>query len=315
MTIRIKGIEKGKTKEELKNLAVDLIRGINHKDGNECRELAWMFFLKSHNSTSVFKQVNPEEYDKNIKSREKGIKKKLNNNTITKCYGIWTRTNFVIPHEWAKKRKKISQKPLKTFRTYMFNFEPFYYYCKIHMGIKFTNKEKAILELLFLPEPVKKELYKEYHSIDFLEAILKYYTRFYIYFLENPSKKRLNHYFDRDFLDYILNRKYIAPKIPCKNQLNLYDEKGNRLFKVVKSTKENRASNKLLDKYNIKFKQYWSPTPEAIITQIGKGNKKISLGEWTPKRKYYSVYESLHIFYPGMLRVLDHKILSILLRR
>jgi hypothetical protein len=317
--LSVKDIEELSLKKR-KNLAIDLITGNNQNDSKECVETAWIFFLKTLNSVDAFSILKPKEYKRNIKTykNKKDIqetqrkinynkRKKLNDNTIDKCYKVWTRTDLISSYDEVRKRKRASKRPLRIFKKYMFNLESFYYYCKKGWKTNFTETEKAILEFLFLPEPVRLNLYDEYYSINFLDALLKYYARFYIHYLENPPKK-LNHYFDKDFLDYIIFSNPL--NIKDNKKPYLYDEKGNRLFKVVKSSKE----SKIWDKYNIKFKQYWSPTPEAIITQIGKGNRKISLGEWTPKKKYYSVYESLHIFYPEIIKELDHKILNILLK-
>lgn len=319
MTLKIKDIEEGKTKEEIYNLALDLIQGTGQKDGKECRELAWMFFLKLHNSTSVFKEINPKEYNKNLQARKEGIKKKLNNNTITKCYGVWLRTNFFGVSEQAKIKKRASETPPKLIRRYILTLMPFFYYCEKKIGVKFSDEEINILRLIFLPEPVRKALYEEYKEIDFLEAILKYYVRFYIYYLENPTKEKYSHYFEKDFLDDWIFRKLelITEPIPIQEPLYNYNQKGHMLFNVAKPTKENKKSDELLCKYNLKFRNYWSLLQGPVVTHIRIGKKSskkiISLGDWNPEKDYYSVYESLHIIYPEIMKKLDHKILEITL--
>jgi len=315
------------TEDERKNLAIDLITGENQNDAKECMETAWVFFLDYHNSTSAFSVLKPEQYAENIKThkQEKEIqqterkilynkRKKLNDNTIDKCYKVWTRTNFVVPSEVAKIRKRRSEKPHKTYRRYRFILEPFYYYCKAQFGITFSKEEIGVFELIFLPEAVKKSLYGEYKDINFLEAILKYYMRIYLYYLENPTKKKLNHYFGKDFLDYFIFSEYTPPEIPDSNPINSYDEKGQRTLKFVKPTKEAKKSSDIWNKYNIKFRQYWNPIEGPIITRLGKNKSTMrSLGEWEPEKDYYSVYESLQIFYPEIMKELCCKVRSILL--
>ena len=69
-----------------------------------------------------------------------------------------------------------------------------------------------------------------------------------------------------------------------------------------------------MSKYNLKFRQYWDPIQGPIITHVGKTKSTMrSLGEWEPEKNCYSVYESLLIFYPEIMKELGGKIRSVLL--
>lgn len=287
--------------KEKEELAIDLIQGINQRDSEECINLAWIFFLNYHNTTSVFKKIKPETYEIN-----KPLRKSLIDSTISKCFKVWFRTDFFniksIPQ--GKKRKSgLDKKPLNLYR---FNLNPLFIFCE-RWNLKFNEIDKRIMELLFAPDDIRKSLRKEYWFIDFIEAILKYYLRFYIYHLKNPIKIKKDHFFKKEELDYYLYTKYRKPS----SRINKY---GDRVFRVKKSDGLDYVDT---DFHN-KFEYYCDPKSYLKKSHIVDIKPKFSkrrlsnVKSMFPK-EHYSIYESLQIFYPDIMREIDSKIISVLL--
>jgi len=239
------------SKQEINKLAVDLIRGHNQNDRDKCIELAWIFFLDYHHSMSAYHTIYPNSIHRN-------------NNTTTKCYGIWKRSDHVDIEEHIKN---------KVWRAkFKLNLNPLFF-CAEEKNVIFSDEEKNILNLIFLPTPVREFLYKNYSDINFIEAIIKYYVSFTFHHLKNPSKKK-SHYFDKKFLNYLIN----------KNKDEIKKE-----FIVKRTTNE----IKMLDKNHDMMKEYLT-TPST-------------------NKKNYVVYESLHFFYKNIMDELDDKMLKLLL--
>ncbi len=304
------------TKEQRDNLGIKLIRGDDQNDRIECRKLAWIFFLDYHNQPSAFSLLQPDQYKENIQthriskheqeSKRKEVhnkRKKLNDNTIDKCYKVWIRTNFLSTKKWTEKRKRENNRPKKLFTMYKFSLSPFFTYYNKKLTTPFTKEEEKILELIFLPNPVRSNLYKDYGETDFLEALLKYYTRFYIYYLRNPIRNKREHYFNKDFFNVWI---YSNAKKGWK-----YDERNDRIYTVTAANKESR----IIDAYDKKMQFYEDPNKPIIfnLTPIGrKVNKSDRLMKFS--NNYYSVYESLHILYKEIMEKLDAKMIELLLR-
>jgi hypothetical protein len=247
--MRIKELEL--SKQEINKLSVDLIRGHNQNDRDKCIELAWTFFIDYHNSMTSYHSIYPNS-------------KQNNNNNTTKCYGVWKRSDHVDIEEHIKN---------KLWRAkFKLNLNPLFFYAE-EKNVIFSDEEKSILNLIFLPTPVREFLYKNYSDINFIEAIIKYYVSFTFHYLKNPTKKK-SHYFDKEFLNYLINKN--------KDEIE-------HKFIVKRTNKE----IKMLDKNHDKMKEYLT-TPSK-------------------NKKNYVVYESLHYFYKNIMDELDDKMLRLLL--
>lgn len=306
--ISVKQIE-NMSESDKENMALDYIQGINQDDSDKCISVAWVFFLNYYNSIDAFSMLKPEEYKRNIESHiaknESLVKHsrhagraKLNDNTIDKCYKLWTRTKFFTVENISKgprRKKNRSKAKGRSISVYRFNLEPFFRYAE-ERGFNFTQEQKKILDLIFSPDKVRESIYNEYYSINFLEAMIKYYVRFYIQFLRDNKKSRKEHYFDKEFLDYIIFSK-------------LKEFRSHKEFTVTKASK----FDKVLDRNHTKYQYYLSPDKPMIYNLQPKGRRKNKDLDFDFKGNYYSVYHSLHHFYEDLMNELDEKILGVLL--
>jgi hypothetical protein len=305
--IPIREIEK-MSKEGKEDVGIKYILGLEQEDGKECRDLAWAFFLDYHNSISAFALVKPEEYKKNYRShiiriikdqtkRKKAYnkRKKLNDNTINKCYKLWKRTDFFIgrSEQGLGKKNKLKSPKLR----YTFNLLPFFRYAA-SKGVNFSYEQERILEIIFEPKKVKEQIYEEYSDLNFLEAMLKYYVGFYIYFLKHSSERGKEHYLNKEFLDFLI--------FPRENSRK---RKGMKLIGMSPSKEE-----KMLELNSKRFQYYLDPDKPLIFNlrpadKRGR-NPKINFNF---KGNYYSVYHSLHVFYKEIMDDLDDKVMWVVL--
>ena len=205
------------------------------------KKIAWLLFLESHNEPSILSILKPKKYKRHKESYQKFKREHAsektkslraihrvagNTNKINDCFKLWTTLNFFDLKTTQPPRKgkngKEHHSPLKK---YQFNMNPFF---DSHKKIKFTAKQKKILDFLFFPWWIRYSVRNEFKKDDIIKAISKFYIKYYFH---TPAKDRKNpksdFNFSKDYFrfdnspyrnEWVSKPKVKLVKIPCSKR-------------------------------------------------------------------------------------------------
>ncbi len=186
-----------------------------------------------------------EKDDKNLQILEL-LKKQKSKEEICRKLKLNPRWLGRLLKELEKKEiiKQDNPEKIKTFysypkKLYQLNLTPFFEYCESILKQPFTEKEKIILITLFNNRIIRYEMYNEYWNTNYIEAILKFYLKYFFFpALEDPKKKS----------QIKLSKNFISMILKKREKHKHSNKKFTGVFVVVESTKANK---KLDDELNL----------------------------------------------------------------
>jgi len=251
--------------ESKSDIAYNLLKGRNgneaiRKDADKCIELAWLFFLEYHNTTSAYARLN-------------GKTRKSSNN-ITRCYSAWRDADFFDITEKrhikkiTKKESFVSSKTAWITKRRL-NLDFLNYDRKIKSP--FTPEELSVLNFIYGSQELRVSIAKECFDQNISDAIIRWHIKNnYLSF----SKINKQHFFTKKELNDMLR---INKSKPLKWRLGF-----KARYTTAKTKEDDIIATKLLDFEN-------------VSNEI-----------------YYTLYESLRIYFSELIKEIDRKIISLL---
>lgn len=151
-------------------------------------------------------------------------------------------------------------------KKYRLGVKAFIYYAKGH-EVMFNSEEEKVLRYMFDNDLVRVEMYKLYKNINFIDAITKFYAKYFILDFDDKNKKALS-----ELRDEVVNSLKESVKRNYKGEDNIYDKDNKRIFRVKASTPESDLLDKELSIIDDLFYNF-----ENKDTPLEKNNLTFSL--------------------------------------
>ena len=144
----------------------------------ETMKIAKLFFYTYLTPSIATKIMHPKAWEKCREKHQQGFVMPY----IRDCFKEWEKQGFIetspvkLPFRVDKKKGKPYF--LKNYG-YRLSLEPLYRYCEEEKKIKFTEKEKEIVNNRIGLETMRKRILREYPDDNIINAILKFYIKHY----------------------------------------------------------------------------------------------------------------------------------------
>lgn len=291
-----------KVSKHLKGTPISYIQ-----DVGKGREYSWEFFIKPTTLSELSKRLYPNLFEK-VKKRQK--KESWDYYWIREHLNQWGKLGYFDKEKVYEKRRGKSNSIRKhPISTSIFNLNPLFDYAKSRgKKFEFTHPQKIILEVLFISEEIREDIYKNYKDTDdFITALLKFYISYFI-----KRKIGVSSYKSKSIIKQVKKEnKKIGTTYDILNELYRWGVPYPSDYqKEEKCLKEEGDNYKIIpiDMTGIKVTNLTKMSiTEEIRAQLKDNLVTVSY--------YYYLYEKFHEEMKEIMADLDFKILNLLLNQ